>query len=694
MAPSAPRAPAPRHADPEPVPACAATSLLSAQGLPDFEALDAAGLEATLRALVTQLRKVHGRCFRSPRPADPTWDNVVAPEMTANDAVQRIWSLLDFLGIVLERPELTQLQQRLQPALQDMWNELGNDPGRLARYLALRDAAGYAALPPTRRRIIDLALRELRRGGAAFDPATRARMGAIEQRLQVLGRGFSDRAYEADEALRLIVAPRQLRGIPEAALPAPREPAGEVHGLTLPSSSCDAVLCCAEDRELRRRMYHACVTRASEFDQPRLDNSAPMAEILALRFELARLAGYDSYAEYALEGTMAGSPERVRQFLRELARRAMPQARRELQRLRDFATRKLGLAELQPWDLAYVCRRLEQAGADDPSGPAPAAADTDEQRALQSMFEWARRLFGLRMIEQVPARAWHPEVRLWRVEAADGGLVGHVYTDLHAREGKRGEVCAAPLRHGCLGPDGSAHTPVVVLVCDFERATAAGPLHLDSCDLAMLFHEFGHCLHTLLTQVEEPWAAGLAWLETDAVEWPSQFLEFFASDIEHPDAQRPRGASGERPARTCVEPLPAFTLLQDLRGALFDLRIHHELREFTPETINEAAANIEREFSLLPVPDFSRPFHTLTHVFDAPYPSTLYGYLWGQMLAAELYEHFERHGRPAAAWGARLREQILGLGASRDTIESFRAFLGRDPTIDALLRQRRIGDTA
>ncbi len=694
MAPSAPHPPASRPAGPPPGSVGPATSLLSPQGLPDFEALQAADLEATLRALMAQLHRVHSRCFRSPRPAEPTWDNVVAPEMAANDAVQRLWSLLDFLGIVLEQPELIAVQQRLQPALQGMWNELGNDPGRLARYIALRDTPGYASLSPTRRRIIDLALCELRRGGAAFDPVTRERMGAIEQRLRALGRAFSEKAYEAQDALRLSATPEQLLGIPQAALEAARVQACESQGCTLQASSCDAVLSCAEDRELRQRMYRACVTQASEFDQPRRDNSATMAEILALRFELARLAGYDSYSDYALEGTMAGGPERVGQFLRDLARHALPQARRELDQLREFAQRKLGLAELQPWDLAFACRRLQAAGVDAQPPCDPGATDMSEQRALQSLSELARRLFGLRMLEERPARAWHPEVRLWRVESAEGSLVGHLYTDLYAREGKRGEVCAAPLRHHGRGPDGRRHTPVVVLVCDFRRAAMPGPAHLDSADLAMLFHEFGHCLHTLLTQVEEPWAAGLAWLETDTIEWPSQFVEFFGSRLSQADTRGPRAESGEHPAEAAPQPLPAFALLQDLRAALFDLHIHHELREFTPRAINAVAADIEREFSLLPVPEFSRHFHTLTHVFDAPYPSTLYSYLWGQMLAADLYEDFERHSGPADVWGARLREQILGRGASRDTIESFRAFLGRDPTPDALLRQLRIGDTA
>ncbi len=700
MATSAPRSPTPRPADLVSCPASAATSLLNARDLPDFGTLRPEDLEGTLRALLVHLRKVHDRCFRSPRPVEPTWDSVVVPEMMGNDAVQRIWSLIDFLCVVVNQPGLHAMQQRLQPELGRMWSELGSDPLRLARYIELRDSPGFASLPATRRRIVDLALSELRRGGATLDPATRARMSAIDQRLLALGTAFTDKAYEAHEMFRLPTGPQHLRGIPEISLAAAREeaaeheasghdlPSGTTHVFTLRPSSCDALMTHAEDRTLRRQMFRGYVTRASEFDLPRLDNSAHMAEILALRFEYARLAGYDSYAEYTLDGTIAGGPGRVQGFLREIAQRALPQAAREMRDLREFAAQRLDLPELQAWDLTFACQRMQEARSAASPRPGAAAQVVDEPRATQAMFDLAGRLFGLRMVEQSPTRAWHPDVRLWRVEAADGELVGHLYADLYAREGKRGEVCAAPLRNRCRGPDGTTHTPAVVLLCDFERLGASGPAQLDAGELGMLFHEFGHCLHALLTQVDEPWAAGLAWLETDAVEWPSQFIEQFAAGLQLP------GLEPDTDGTRAGEPLPACMLLQEVRAAMFDLHIHHELREFTPRAINEAAANIEQEFNLLPPPDFSRHYHTLTHVFDGPYPSTLYGYLWGHMLAAELYEHFEQHGRPAAAWGARLREQILGLGASRDTIESFRAFLGRDPTIDALLRQRRIGGTA
>ncbi len=700
MAPSAPQPQDPRPADLASSPASAATSLLSAQDLPDFGALRPEDLERTLRGLLARLRQVHDRCFRGPRPDAPTWDNVVAPEMMCNDAVQRIWSLVDFLCVVLDQPGLRAMQQSLQPELGRMWSELGGDPGRLARYLALRDSPGFAALPAARRRIVDLALSELRRGGATLDPAARARMGAIEQRLLELGTAFTDKAYGSHEIFRLAVGPQQLRGIPEVSLAAALEqaaeqqacghglPLGTTHVFTLRPFSCDAVLTHGEDRTLRRQLYQGYVTRASEFDLPRLDNSAHMAEILALRFEFARIAGYDSYAEYALDATMAGGPGRVQRFLREIAQRALPRAERELRDLREFAARHLGLPELQAWDVIFACQQMKQAQADASPRPGALVQVVDEPDATQAMFELARRLFGLHMVEQSPTRAWHPDVRLWRVEAADASLVGHLYADLYAREGKRGEVCAAPLRNRCRGPDGSAHLPAVALLCDFDRLGGAGPARLDAGEVGMLFHEFGHCLHALLTQVDEPWVAGLAWLETDAVEWPSQFVEQFAAKLELPGLRPGTGEAGPG------EPLAAYLLLHEVRAAMFDLTIHHELREFTPRAINEAAARIEREFNPVPAPDFSRHYHTLHHVFDAPYPSTLYSYLWGEMLAAELHEDFEQHAGREAAWGARLREQILGVGSSRDTIESFRAFLGRDPTIDALLRKRRIGGTA
>ncbi|MDE2119288.1 MAG: M3 family metallopeptidase [Betaproteobacteria bacterium] len=667
--------------------------LLRAAELPAFAALRPEHIEPAVRELVERVRRALEQVCAADRAA--TWDDLVEPLQLATEALSRAWGMVGHLHSVLDTPELRAAYNDMLPLVTQVWTELGADPRLNARYEALHASPGFATLDPLRRRIVEHALRDFRLSGAQLQGEAHARFADIEQRSAELEQMFSEHLLDATDGFSLRAREQQLAGLPDDVVQAAREAAGDQGGwlFTLHQPSYVPVMQHARDRELREAMYRAYVTRASELGDARLDNSKVMAELLALRHEQARLLGFQDFAELSLQPKMADSPDQVEKFLLDLARRARPHAERDLRELREFAASELGLPQLQAWDMAFASERLRERRYD--YSEQELREYFTEPQVLQGLFELVQRLFGVRVTEQAATQAWHPDVRLWRIEHADGSLAGHFYTDLYARAGKRGGAWMDDARSRWLRPDGALQTPVALLTCNFAKGVAGRPALLSHDDVQTLFHEFGHGLHHLLTRVDELAASGLSGVEWDAVELPSQFLENFCWEWEVLRSIGRHAATGEALPRDMFDRMLAarnfqagMQTLRQVEFSLFDLRVHRGLPQYTAAAIADVASRVRDEVAVVFPPDFARFQHSFSHIFAGGYAAGYYSYKWAEVLSADAFAQFEEHGVFDPDTGARFRDEILARGGSRDALESFRAFRGRDPSIDALLRHQ------
>lgn len=670
-------------------------AVLAARELPDFSVLRPEQIEPAVRELMARVRDAHERVCAGDTSRAADWHDVVEALEPTSEALARAWGLVGHLHAVADTPEWRRAFNDMLPHVTQLWTELGSDPRLFARTLALREGAGFAGLSAVRRRIVEHSLRDMRLSGAELRGERHARFEAIEQRSAELEQAFSEHLLDATDAFSLRAAQEQVHGLPEDLLQTAREAAGQAGGylFTLHQPSYVPLMQHAHDRGLREAMYRAYVTRASELGDPRLDNSQAMAELLALRAEVARLLGFDDFAQLSLQTKMADSAAQVEEFLLDLARRARPHAERDLRELRAFAAAELGLAQLQSWDLAFASERLRERRYD--YSEQELRQYFTEPQVLAGLFDLVQRVFGVRVVEEPARGAWHADVRLWRIEQAGGELLGHFYTDLHARPGKRGGAWMDGLRSRWLRADGTLQTPVAVLTCNFASGVGGRPPLLSHDDVQTLFHEFGHGLHHLLTRVDELAASGLSGVEWDAVELPSQFLENYAWEWEvlrslgrHVDtgAQLPRELFERMLAARNFQ--AGMQTLRQVEFSLFDLRVHRDLREFTPQAVATLAERVRDEVAVVFPPDFARFQHSFSHIFAGGYAAGYYSYKWAEVLSADAYAQFEEHGVLDPDTGARFRDEILARGGSRDAIESFRAFRGRDPSLDALLRHQ------
>ncbi|MDE2399264.1 MAG: M3 family metallopeptidase, partial [Burkholderiales bacterium] len=509
-----------------------------------------------------------------------------------------------------------------------------------------------------------------------------------------LSQRFGENVLDATDRFELFVEPSELEGVPADVLEATRAAAAPKghpgHKLSLRAPVYLPVMEHARNRPLRERLYRASNTRASEFGPPELDNGPLMREIVELRQEEARLLGYASHADVALVPEMAESPPRVLEFVRDLARRARPHAERDAAELADFAAHELGLGDLQEWDRPYASERLRE------SRYAFSSEELrryfTEPRVLAGLFELVRTLFEVEIVPR-PASLWHESVRCWELRR-EGRAIAAFTLDPYARRGKEGGAWMDNARQRWLRPDsGSLQLPLAHLVCNFTPGVGGAPALLSHDDLITLFHEFGHGLHHMLTRVDERAVSGIAGVEGDATELPSQFMENFCWQWEVLSRLSAHGDSGEPLPRALFERLTAarnfqsgIGLLRQCEYALFDMRLH--LEEGAAARIDALACEVRAEVGLAPAPPWRRFPNTFTHLFDGGYSAGYYGYAWAEVLSADAFSAFEETGLLDAATGRRFREAILETGGSRPALENFKAFRGREPRLDALLRHR------
>jgi oligopeptidase A len=693
-----------------PAPATAAENpLLIAPGLPRFGEVEPGHVSPAITSLLADARATVKALTDSLEPAN--WQAFVEPLETATERLARAWGVVGHLCSVADTPELRAAFNENLPAVTQFWSELGQDRALCARYQALRTAADFASQPAARQRAIELALQRFRLGGVELESPARERFLAIAERHAALAQKFSENVLDATDAFELVLEDEaRLAGLPDDARAAARE-AAQAAGragwkFTLHFPSYMPVMQYADDRALREAMYRAYTTRASALaaapaDEARrsaLDNAPIIDELLALRHEEAQLLGLGSYAELSLVPKMAQTPTEVIAFLRDLAARARPFAQRDMDELRTFARAELGLDDIQPWDTAWVSERLKQRRY--------AFSDQEVKQYLQlprvlaGLYAQIERLFGV-VVREDRAPVWHPDVRFYRIEQPDGGLVGQFYLDLYARAGKRPGAWMDDAR-GRRRVNAGVQTPVAYLTCNFQAPVGGQPATLTHDDVVTLFHEFGHGLHHMLTRVDELAVAGIAGVEWDAVELPSQFMENFCWEWPVVQAMSAHVQSGEPLPRALFDRMVAarnfqsgLQTLRQIEFGLFDMRLHAEYRPEAPQPVQALLDEVRAEVAVIVPPAFNRFQNSFSHIFAGGYSAGYYSYKWAEVLSADAYAAFEEAAQSAPAdevdqrvraAGRRFLDEILAVGGSRPAIASFRAFRQREPRIDALLR--------
>jgi oligopeptidase A len=666
--------------------------LLDFSGLPRFPDFKPEYVAPAVDEILAQNRALIARLAGPDTRA--TWSDFVEPLEDANERLSRAWGVVGHLNAVMNNPELRDAYNSNLPKVTQYYTELGQHEGLFARFKALHASPGFPDLAPAQRRIVENELRDFRLGGAELPPEKKARFMAIRERLSELGSRFSDNLLDATNAFgHFVTDPAGVAGIPDDVLTAAAEAAKTDNKpgwkFTLHAPSYLPVMQYAEDRPLRELMYRAYVTRASEFGKPEWDNTPLIREIVRLRRELAQLLGFANYAEYSLEPKMAESPRQVREFLEELAVRARPYAQRDLAELADFARVSLGLERLEAWDLAYASEKLRLKRY--------AFSDQEvkqyfpETKVLPGMFQLIERLYGLRV---TPSRApvWHPDVRFFDIADRAGSPVGQFYVDPYARPSKRGGAWmdeAITRRRKETG----VQRPVAYLNCNFSAPVGGKPALFTHDEVTTLFHEFGHGLHHLMTRVDYLGVSGINGVEWDAVELPSQFMENFCWEWEVLAPMTGHVDSGEPLPRALFDRMLAarnfqsgMQMVRQLEFALFDLHLHYDYDADGARSVLDLLEEVRARVAVVVPPAYNRFPNNFSHVFAGGYAAGYYSYKWAEVLSADAYSLFEEKGVLDPATGSRFWEEILAVGGSRPAIESFVAFRGRQPKIDALLR--------
>ena len=634
----------------------------------------------------------------------PTFETLVAPQEIADDRLNRAWSPVGHLHSVKDSPALRDAYNACLPLLSDYATEVNQNERLFHAYEVLAARPDFAALPRAERRIVDNALREFRLGGVHLGAEAKQRFGEIASRLSALSSRFQENALDATQAwTRLVTDPADLAGLPDSALALARQSATRkgLEGwlLTLEFPSYLPVMSYADNRALRREMYEAYVTRASDRGPHagRFDNSEVMQEILALRHEKALLLGFANYAEYSLARKMAKSTGQVTEFLLDLSRRSRPMAEHELDELRDFAREACGLETLEAWDVSYASEKLRQRSFNisqetlRPWFPVP--------RVLGGLFAIVERLYGVLIEESDGVDVWHPDVRFYRIRGADGLPLGCFYLDLYAREGKRGgawmDECVVRRRLA----DG-VQQPVAYLTCNFTPPVDGRPSLLTHDDVTTLFHEFGHGLHHMLTQVDYPSVSGINGVAWDAVELPSQLMEHWCWEREAVQLYSGHHETGEPLPEELFERLhaarnfqSAMQMARQIEFSLFDFRVHLEFETGSKTDIAALLDDVRERVSVLRPPEWNRFAHGFSHVFAGGYAAGYYSYKWAEVLASDAFSMFEERGIFDRDTGRAFLGSVLEQGGTRDAMDLFVEFRGREPSIDALLRHCGLAET-
>jgi oligopeptidase A len=674
-------------------------ALLEFSGLPQFDRITP---EDVAPAVDVLLERANAALEAVTAPDFPArWDAIAKVLDVATEQLGTAWGAVSHLNSVADTPELRAAYNAALPRVTEFWTRLGADERLYAKYKAIDPAT----LTSEQRQAHKNAVRNFVLSGAELVGAAKERFAQIQERQAELSQKFSENALDATDAFAYYATETEVDGVPADVLQAARDAAQaegkEGYKLTLKMPCYLPVMQFAHQSALREKIYRAYVTRASdqaEGDARKYDNTALIGEILALRKEEAQLLGYANFGEVSVVAKMADSPTEVVTFLRDLAHRARPYAEKDVADLRAFASSQLGLADPQSWDWPYVAEKLKEARY--------AFSEQEVKqyftapKVLAGLFKIIETLFEV-AIRRDSAPVWNPAVEFYRIERGNT-LVGQFYLDQPARTGKRGGAWMDDVRTRWLRPDtGVLQTPVAHLVCNFASGVDGKPPLLTHDDVITLFHEFGHGLHHMLTQVNERDVSGIGGVEWDAVELPSQFMENFCWEWDVLRHMTAHVDTGEPLPRALFDKMIAaknfqsgMQTLRQIEFSLFDMLLHTE--HDPAKDIMPLLAQVRAEVAVLQPPAFSRTAHTFSHIFAGGYAAGYYSYKWAEVLSADAYAAFEEtvgsDGQPSAETGRRYREAILEAGGSRPAMESFKAFRGREPRLDALMRHQGMAE--
>jgi len=667
--------------------------LLDFSGLPRFAEIKPEHVAPAIEQLLGECRALIVRLLAD--ASMPTWQNFIVPMEDAHERLSRAWGPVGHLNSVMNSPEMREAYNAALPLMTQYYAELGQNLELFNKFKSLRSSAEFETLTATRRKIIENELRDFRLGGAELPDEKKARYLEIQERQSELSSRFSDNLLDATNDYTLVIESRgELNGLPEDALQTAHEAAiaaGKAGWLfTLKAPSYLPVMQFADNRELREKIYRAYATRASEFGKESWDNSLLMKEIVQLRGEEACLLGFNNFGELSLAAKMAESPKQVVEFMRELALRSRPFAEKDLAELREFAKTSLGLNELHSWDTTYASEKLrEQRYA---FSEQEVKEYFPEDAVLSGLFKLVETLYGLKIVE-ASAPIWHETVRFFDIRDAQGVLVGQFYFDLYARASKRGGAWMDDVITRRRLANGEIQTPVAYMNCNFSAPVGGKAAVFTHDEVITLFHEFGHGLHHLLTEVEDLGVSGINGVEWDAVELPSQFMENYCWEWDVLRAMTRHVTTGASLPRTLFDKMLAaknfqsgLQSLRQIEFALFDMLMHSDFDAAGNKTILQLLDEVRAEVAVLIPPEFNRFPHSFSHIFAGGYGAGYYSYKWAEVLSADAYSLFEEHGVLNPDVGARFRSQVLAVGGSRDAMDSFTAFRGREPSIDALLR--------
>jgi len=675
-----------------PVSTLSANPLLDFSGLPLFGAVTSAHVQPAVDHLIAECRAVVEKLANS--AATPSWENFVTPLDDATERMSRAWKVVGHLNAVVNSPALRDAYNGALPAVTQFWTELSQDERLFAKYRSLRAGLAWATLNDAQKQSLENELRDFRLGGAELSGDNKARFSAVQEELSTLMSTFNDNVLDATNAYAHFVdREAELAGLPEDVKTVARE-AAKKDGkpgwkLTLHAPCYLPVMQYGDFRPLRERLYRAYSTRASALGaDPKWDNSAIINRILALRAETAALLGYENYAAVSLATKMAETSREVIAFLEDMAAKAKPFAERDWAELTDYARAELGMADVEAWDVAYISEKLRQQRY--------AFSDNEvkqyfpEPRVLAGLFRVIETLYGLTVKPSV-AETWHADVRFFDLRNQDGSLVGQFYLDLYAREAKRGGAWMDDAINR-RRKNGTLQHPVAYLTCNFAAPLQGRPALFTHDEVITLFHEFGHGLHQLLTEVEELGVSGISGVEWDAVELPSQFMENFCWEWDVLKHMTRHVDSGSALPRELFDKMIAarnfqagMQFVRQLEFALFDMRLHAGFDPAKDDLL--ALLNQVREaVAVVKYPSFNRTPHAFGHVFGGGYAAGYYSYKWAEVLSADAYAAFEETGVLNGETGARFRREVLGRGGSRPALDSFAAFRGRKPDMEPLLR--------
>jgi len=674
--------------------------LVNFTDLPPFAALKPEHVKPAVEQAIADCRHTIDQVVAD--HPQPSWETVIAPIEAIDDRLSRIWSPVSHLNSVLNSDALREAYESCLPLLSEYGTWVGQHKKLFEAYKTIKQSAEFATLSRAQQKTISDSLRDFELSGIGLPAQQQKRYGEISKRMSELSSKFSNNVLDATMGWsKQITEVNQLAGMPESALAA-AQAAAEAKGLegyllTLDIPSYLPVMTYCDNQALRQEVYQAYVTRASDRgpNAGQWDNSEIIAEQLKLRHEIAQMLGFSTYSEKSLATKMAQTTDQVLGFLNDLASKAKPQGEREVEELRQFAQSEFGVNQLELWDIAYYSEKQKQHLFD--------ISDEElrpyfpEQKVVNGLFEVLNRLFGMQVKERQGVEVWHESVRFFDIFDQQGTLRGSFYLDLYAREHKRGGAWMDECRVRRRTASGELQTPVAYLTCNFNRPVGDKPALFTHDEVTTLFHEFGHGIHHMLTQVEIGAVSGINGVPWDAVELPSQFLENWCWQEEALAFISGHYQTGEPLPKAMLDKMlaaknfqSAMFILRQLEFGLFDFTLHTTYDPEVGPQVLETLAQVKSKVAVLPSLEWNRFSHSFSHIFAGGYSAGYYSYLWAEVLSADAFSRFEQEGIFNPEAGHSFLTHILEMGGSEEPMELFKRFRGREPQIDALLRHAGI----